>query len=113
MDTAGYGPPPDGSSGGPAALPTAFTCISLMSMTNSLIWFLIIGIAAGWLAGKIMRGSGFGLLGDLVIGVVGAMLGGWVFRLLGIGAGGLVGNLVVALAGALLLLYIVRLVKRA
>lgn len=80
--------------------------------TQSLIWFLAIGILAGWLAGKIMKGSGFGLLGDLVVGVVGAFLGGWVFSLLGIAAYGLVGALIVALIGALLLLYLIRLVKR-
>jgi uncharacterized membrane protein YeaQ/YmgE (transglycosylase-associated protein family) len=81
--------------------------------TQSLIVFLVIGILAGWLAGKIMKGGGFGLVGDLVVGVVGAFLGGWVFGLLGITAYGLLGTLVTALVGALLLLFIVRLVKRA
>jgi uncharacterized membrane protein YeaQ/YmgE (transglycosylase-associated protein family) len=81
--------------------------------TQSLIVFLVIGIVAGWLAGKIMKGGGFGLVGDLVVGVVGAFLGGWVFGLLGIAAYGLLGSLVTALIGALLLLFIVRLVKRA
>lgn len=81
--------------------------------TQGLILFLVIGIVAGFLAGKIMKGSGFGLLGDLVIGVVGAFLGGWVFSLFGIAAGGILGALVTALVGALLLLYLIRLVKRA
>ena len=81
--------------------------------TQSLIVFLVIGILAGWLAGKIMKGGGFGLVGDLVVGVVGAFLGGWVFGLLGIAAYGLLGTLVTALVGALLLLFLVRLVKRA
>jgi uncharacterized membrane protein YeaQ/YmgE (transglycosylase-associated protein family) len=81
--------------------------------TQSLILFLVIGILAGFLAGKIMKGSGFGVLGDLVIGVVGAFLGGWLFSLLGISAGGLLGALVTALVGALFLLYLIRLVKRA
>jgi uncharacterized membrane protein YeaQ/YmgE (transglycosylase-associated protein family) len=81
--------------------------------TQSLIVFLVIGILAGWLAGKIMKGGGFGLVGDLVVGVVGAFLGGWVFGLLGITAYGLLGTLVTALVGALLLLFIVRLVKKA
>lgn len=80
--------------------------------TQNLIVFLIIGIIAGWLAGKIMKGSGFGLLGDLVVGVVGAFLGGWVFGLLGIAAYGLLGTLITALVGSLLLLYLIRLVKR-
>ena len=81
--------------------------------TQSLIVFLVIGILAGWLAGKIMKGGGFGLVGDLVVGVVGAFLGGWVFGLLGITAYGLLGTLVTALVGALLLLFLIRLVKRA
>ena len=73
-----------------------------------LIYRIIIGIVAGWLAGKIMRGRGFGLLGDLVIGIVGAVLGGFLFGILGIGSYNLVGSLVVATVGAVLLLYIVR-----
>lgn len=81
--------------------------------TQSLIMFLVIGIAAGWLAGKIMKGGGFGLVGDLVVGVVGSFLGGWIFGLLGIAAYGLLGSLVMAVIGAMLLLYIIRLVKSA
>ena len=81
--------------------------------TQSLILFLVIGICAGWLAGKIMRGGGFGVLGDLIVGVIGALLGGWVFGLLGIVAYGLLGSLLTALVGALLLLYLIRLIKRA
>jgi uncharacterized membrane protein YeaQ/YmgE (transglycosylase-associated protein family) len=81
--------------------------------TESLILFLVIGILAGFLAGKIMKGSGFGLIGDLVVGVVGAFLGGWVFGLLGIAAYGLIGSLITALVGALLLLFLIRLVKSA
>lgn len=80
---------------------------------QSLIAFLVIGVVAGWLAGKIMKGSGFGLLGDLVLGVVGAFLGGWVFGILGIAAYGVLGRLVMALVGAVLLLYLIRLVKSA
>jgi uncharacterized membrane protein YeaQ/YmgE (transglycosylase-associated protein family) len=81
--------------------------------TQSLILFLVIGILAGFLAGKIMKGSGFGLLGDLVVGVVGAFLGGWVFGLLGLTAYGLIGSLVTAVVGALLLLFLIRMVKSA
>jgi uncharacterized membrane protein YeaQ/YmgE (transglycosylase-associated protein family) len=72
------------------------------------LWQIAIGILAGWLAGKIMRGRGFGLLLDLVIGVVGSLLGGLVFGLLGLYSSGLIGSLVVATAGAVLLLYLVR-----
>ena len=83
-------------------------------MNNELLLFLIIGLVAGWLAGKLMRGGGFGLIGDLVVGVVGAFIGGWVFKSLGIAAGGnLIGALVTAVVGAVLLLFIVRMLKRA
>ncbi len=79
----------------------------------NLVLFLLIGLAAGWLAGRIMKGRGFGPLGDLVLGVVGAYLGGWLFSLVGITAGGLVGMLVMAVVGAILLLYLIRLIKTA
>jgi uncharacterized membrane protein YeaQ/YmgE (transglycosylase-associated protein family) len=73
-----------------------------------LVWQVAIGILAGWLAGKIMRGRGFGLLMDLVLGLVGSLLGGLIFGLLGLHSAGLVGSLVVATAGAMILLYLVR-----
>jgi uncharacterized membrane protein YeaQ/YmgE (transglycosylase-associated protein family) len=80
---------------------------------NGIITTLVVGIAAGWLAGKIMKGSGYGLLGDLVVGILGAFLGGWLFGVLGIYiGGGLVGSLITATVGALLLLFAVRLIKR-
>ena len=83
-----------------------------MQGTN-LLWFLIIGLAAGWLAGKVMKGSGYGLIGDLVIGVVGAFLGAWIFGLLHIVAGGLIGLLVTAFVGAVVFVWLLRLMKRA
>jgi uncharacterized membrane protein YeaQ/YmgE (transglycosylase-associated protein family) len=80
----------------------------------NVVWFCVIGIVAGWLAGRLMRGGGFGILGDLVIGILGAVIGGYVFGLLGVGmGGGLVGSLVTATVGAILLLFLIRLVKRA
>ncbi len=83
-------------------------------MHEGLIWFILIGIAAGWLAGQLMKGGGFGLVGDLVVGVVGALLGGYIFGLLGISAGGgLLGSLVVATIGAVLLLFLLRMIKSA
>jgi uncharacterized membrane protein YeaQ/YmgE (transglycosylase-associated protein family) len=78
---------------------------------RGVIWFLVVGLIAGWLAGKIMQGSGFGLVGDLVVGILGAVLGGWLFSLVGIAAWGFVGSIVVAVVGALVLLYVVRVVK--
>jgi uncharacterized membrane protein YeaQ/YmgE (transglycosylase-associated protein family) len=77
-----------------------------------LLWFLIIGIVAGWLAGQLMKGSGYGLIGDLVIGVIGAFLGGWLLGVLGIYAGGLIGTLITATIGAIALLFLIRLIKR-
>jgi uncharacterized membrane protein YeaQ/YmgE (transglycosylase-associated protein family) len=78
-----------------------------------LLWFLIIGIAAGWLAGQLMRGGGYGLVGDLVIGVIGALIGGPLLGAFGIYAGGLIGSLVAATIGAVVLLFLIRLIKRA
>ena len=80
----------------------------------SFLWFLVVGLVAGWLAGVLVKGGGFGLIGDLVVGVIGAFLGGWLFSTLGASAGGgLLGSIIVATVGAIVLLLIVRLVKRA
>lgn len=77
------------------------------------LWFIIIGAVAGWLAGKIMRGGGFGLLINLVVGIVGGVIGGWVFGLLGIGPdGSIIGSLVTSLVGAILLLWLISLFKK-
>ena len=79
-----------------------------------IILWLIIGAVAGWAAGNLMRGGGFGLLGNIVVGIVGAVIGGWVFGLLGIfPEGGVIGSLITAVVGACVLLFIVSLVKRA
>jgi uncharacterized membrane protein YeaQ/YmgE (transglycosylase-associated protein family) len=80
--------------------------------TEHLLLFLVIGVVAGFLAGKIMKGSGYGLVGDLIVGVIGSFIGVWVFGLLGIAAGGILGLLVASVVGALLLLYVIRLVKK-
>ena len=77
-----------------------------------IIYFLLIGLVAGFLAGKIMEGKGFGLVGNIIVGAVGAVIGGFVFGLLGISGSGLIGSLVTALAGALILLYVINLVKK-
>jgi uncharacterized membrane protein YeaQ/YmgE (transglycosylase-associated protein family) len=80
--------------------------------TQNLILFLVVGLVAGWLAGKIMKGSGFGLVGDLIVGVIGAFIGVWLFGQLGIRAGGILGLLVASVVGALLPLYLLRLIKK-
>jgi uncharacterized membrane protein YeaQ/YmgE (transglycosylase-associated protein family) len=79
----------------------------------SFVWFLLIGLAAGWLAGLIMKQGGAGLLQNLIIGVIGALLGGWLFEVLGISAGGLLGSLVTATIGAVVLIWLLRLIKKA
>ena len=78
-----------------------------------LIWFLLVGLVAGWLAGKLMKGSGYGVIGDIVIGVVGAFVGGFLFRLVGIAAYGTIGTIIVATIGAMVLVALVRALKRA
>jgi uncharacterized membrane protein YeaQ/YmgE (transglycosylase-associated protein family) len=84
-----------------------------MGIAMYWVWTIVIGILAGWLAGKIMRGKGFGLVVDLLLGIVGAILGGRIFALIGLAAFGLIGRLIVALVGALLFLWLVRAIKRA
>ena len=77
-----------------------------------IVYFLIIGLVAGWLAGLILKGKGFGLVGNLIVGCVGALLGGYLFGLLGIGGSGLIGSLIAALVGAIILLWIISLFKK-
>lgn len=76
------------------------------------IW-IFVGLIAGWLAGKVMKGGGYGIFMDIVLGICGGLLGGLVFRLLGIGHGGLVGSVIVAFLGALVLVWFTRLLKKA
>ncbi len=73
-----------------------------------MLWFLIIGLVAGWLAGVISKGSGFGLWGDLVTGVVGAFVGGFLFNLIGISTYGVIGSIVVSTIGAVIFLWVLR-----
>jgi uncharacterized membrane protein YeaQ/YmgE (transglycosylase-associated protein family) len=77
-----------------------------------MLGVLIIGILAGWLAGKLMRGSGYGLFVDLLLGLVGAVVGRWIFNLLGIVAFGPVGYLAMATVGALALVAVSHLFHR-
>ncbi len=77
------------------------------------ILYLVIGAIAGWLAGLIMKGRGFGLLGNIVVGIIGGFLGGFLFGLLGISGGNMLGSLFTALIGAVVLLFIVGLIKKS
>ena len=83
-----------------------------MEIIFRLIWFLLVGLAAGWLAGKIMRGKGFGFAGNMFVGVVGAFFGGVLFALLGLSATGTIGSVVMATAGAIVLLLLVNWLRR-
>lgn len=74
----------------------------------NLIYFLLIGLVAGWLAGKLMKGHSLGILGNLVVGVIGAILGGFLFSLVGLVAIGLLGSLLSATVGAIVLLFILQ-----
>ena len=76
----------------------------------TIIAWIVLGLIAGWLAGVFMRGNGFGLVGDVIVGVIGAFIGAYVFRATGAELGvGPAGSLVVAFAGAILLLFVIRL----
>ena len=81
-------------------------------MLTSLIWLIVVGLIAGWAAGKIMRGGGYGPAIDILLGIVGAVVGGWLLGLLGLHAGGLIGEIVVAIIGAVFLIWLTRLLKR-
>jgi uncharacterized membrane protein YeaQ/YmgE (transglycosylase-associated protein family) len=83
-------------------------------MGHGLIAWIIIGIIAGWLTGKLMRGSGFGVFMDMVVGLVGALVGGFLSRHLGfggVGEHGLIGSIVIAVIGAVILTLILRLIS--
>ena len=78
-------------------------------VSQSVIGWLFVGLIAGWLAGKVSRGRGFGCVADILIGLVGALLGGWIFTKLGILGGGLVYSIAAATVGAVILVVIARL----
>jgi uncharacterized membrane protein YeaQ/YmgE (transglycosylase-associated protein family) len=86
----------------------------IMFATNSLVVILIVGLIAGWLAGQIMRGSGYGIIGDIIIGIIGAFIGNWLWGVLRLPT---IGNfwisaIVISTVGALVLLFILRLIRR-
>lgn len=82
-------------------------------MVMDLLWFLLVGLIAGWLAGVIMRGGGYGVIGDIVVGVIGSLVGGLIFRALGIAAYGMLGAIIMAVIGAVVFIAVLRPLKRA
>ena len=82
--------------------------------TESILVILVVGIVAGWLAGKVVRGVGFGLIGDLLVGIAGAFVAAWLFPRLGIRIGtGIISEIIFSALGAIILLLVVRLIRRA
>ncbi|HEY0756540.1 MAG TPA: GlsB/YeaQ/YmgE family stress response membrane protein [Ktedonobacteraceae bacterium] len=80
---------------------------------SAVVWWLIVGLIAGFLASVVMRGGGYGILGDIIAGIVGAFIGGWLFGLLGISlGGGIIASIFVAFIGACILIGILRLFSR-
>jgi uncharacterized membrane protein YeaQ/YmgE (transglycosylase-associated protein family) len=77
---------------------------------SGLIWWIIVGLIAGWATGRIMKGSGYGPLMDIVLGIIGGVIGGWLMGTLGFGGGGLIWSIIVAIIGAIILVWIVRLI---
>jgi uncharacterized membrane protein YeaQ/YmgE (transglycosylase-associated protein family) len=80
---------------------------------QGLIYWVVVGLIAGWLAGKVMKGGGYGVIVDIVLGILGGIVGGWLFGMMGIHTGGLIGGIVVAFVGAVILVWITRLIKKA
>jgi uncharacterized membrane protein YeaQ/YmgE (transglycosylase-associated protein family) len=82
--------------------------------TESILVILVVGVIAGWLAGKVVRGTGFGLIGDLVVGIAGAFVAAWLFPRLGISLGtGIISEIIFSALGAIILLLVVRLIRGA
>ena len=77
-----------------------------------IIWFLLVGAVSGWLAGQLWKGGGFGLIGNIVVGILGGIAGGWIAGKLGIGGGGLLWHIVISAGGAWVLLYLISLIKK-
>jgi uncharacterized membrane protein YeaQ/YmgE (transglycosylase-associated protein family) len=79
----------------------------------TLLWWIIVGLIAGWATGKIMRGGGYGVVTDILLGIAGALLGGWIMRALGFaGQGNMIYTILVAIGGAILLTWLFRLITR-
>ena len=81
-------------------------------MIMSLVWWIVVGLIAGWAAGKIMKGGGYGVVMDIVLGIVGAVVGGWLMGLLGIYSGSFLGTIIIAIIGAVFLIWLSRVLKK-
>jgi uncharacterized membrane protein YeaQ/YmgE (transglycosylase-associated protein family) len=81
--------------------------------SGGILWWIIVGLIAGWLAGQVMKGGGYGVLADIVLGILGGILVGWIFSKMGMGATSTIGAIIVAFIGAVILVGLTRLVKRA
>lgn len=86
------------------------TRVVVVDYRHGLIWWILIGLIAGWLAGKISRGEGYGCIADVILGLVGSLLGGWIFTRLGIFGGGFLFSLAAATLGAVIVVSIVHLI---
>ncbi len=90
----------------------AFASLVLADISlATVVWWLLVGLIAGFLASAVMRGGGYGVVGDIVVGLVGALIGGFLASLLGVGAGGFVGTVIIAFIGAVILIAILRAVS--
>jgi len=79
-----------------------------------MLYAILVGLIAGWLAGQVMKGGGYGVIVDILLGLVGGVIGGWLFGALGIGAGtGMIGSIIVAFVGAVVLVAITRAIRHA
>ena len=78
---------------------------------TAVIWWIVVGLIAGFLASLVMRGGGYGIVGDVIVGLVGALIGGFLASLVGIGTGGFIGTIIVAFIGACILIAILRAVS--
>src|SRR5436305_8373278 len=92
------------------ALATLMLAAVTLSLSN-VIWWLVVGLIAGFLASRVMRGGGYGVVGDIVVGLIGALIGGFLAGLLGLGQFGLIGSIIVAFIGACILIAILRAVS--
>ncbi len=79
---------------------------------DSFVYFILIGALAGWVGGKLVKGEGFGIIGNIIVGIVGAVLGGWIFEKLGIAESNLLYSIAAAVVGSVVFLLIIGLIKR-